>query len=254
MGIVEKANAYCEALSRAREEYLSGGQSVKEVIERIFPVIKEIEDERIRETLISFVKCTESEGTTLINGVPTSSMLNWLEKQVEQEKPQVYKTEDGVVIEYSESEGYKFVKPKYKVGDWVVGGGFRFLICDIRNNTYETFSGEHRIFGIDALDKAVRLWTIDDAKDGDVLCTYECGEPKIVFILKGTPKAPYVLSYYCFYNIMYSGFDDGSVKGFLAPNYPDVKPATKEQCELLFQKMKEAGYEWDSKSKKPIKI
>lgn len=26
-------------------------------------------------------------------------------------------------------------------------------------------------------------------------------------------------------------------------------PATKEQCDLLFQKMKEAGYEWDTEKK-----
>ena len=29
----------------------------------------------------------------------------------------------------------------------------------------------------------------------------------------------------------------------------DVKPATKEQRDLLFSKMKEAGYEWDSEKK-----
>ena len=32
------------------------------------------------------------------------------------------------------------------------------------------------------------------------------------------------------------------------------KPATKEQRNLLFQKMREAGYEWDAEKKELIKI
>ena len=88
----------------------------------------------------------------------------------------------------------------------------------------------------------------------DVLCTYECYEPKIVFILKGTPKKHYALSYHCYYNIMYPHFASDSEKGCLAPNDEDVKPATKEQRDLLFQKMKEAGYEWDADKKELKKI
>jgi hypothetical protein len=102
--------------------------------------------------------------------------------------------------------------------------------------------------------KYFRLWSIKDAKDGDVLCTYECDEPKIVFILKGTPKKPYVLSYYCYYNIMYPYFESNSKTGCLAPNEEDVKPATKEQLDLLLTKMEEKGYEWDSNKKELIKL
>ena len=100
-----------------------------------------------------------------------------------------------------------------------------------------------------------RRWNINfDAKDCDVLCTYECGEPKIVFILKGTPKKHYALSYHCYYNIMYPHFATDSEKGCLAPNDEDVKPATKEQQDTLFAKMKNSGYEWDSDTKKLIEI
>ena len=31
----------------------------------------------------------------------------------EQEEPQVYETEDGNIITYSETDGYKFVEPNY---------------------------------------------------------------------------------------------------------------------------------------------
>ena len=91
-------------------------------------------------------------------------------------------------------------------------------------------------------------------KDGDILCTYECYKPKIVFILKGTPKKHYALRYHCYYNIMYPYFESDSKKGCLAPNDEDLKLATKEQRDLLFQKMEEAGYEWSDKDRKLIKI
>ena len=107
-------------------------------------------------------------------------------------------------------------------------------------------------------DKSIaRQWNIKfDAKDGDILCTYECEEPKIVFILKGNPHPlrPCVLSYYCYYNIMYPHFDPEIEKGCLAPNDEDVKPATKEQQDILFQKMKKAGYKWAADTKKLIEI
>lgn len=238
------------------EEYLNGLRPVKDPIERIFRKIKKSDDTKIREALFLLVKDIERNGYTLINDVSTSSMLNWLEQQGEQEEPQVYKTKDGVTITYSESEGYKFIEPKFNIGDWVVVSGIPLLICDIRSNTYETICNEHRIFDIDVLDKVAHLWTMADAKDGDVLCLYERDVPKIIFILKGTPNKPYVLNYYCYYNITYPDFNFGSVKDGLVLNHETdvIKPATKEQRELLFQKMKEEGYKWDFENKKPIKI
>lgn len=35
-------------------------------------------------------------------------------------------------------------------------------------------------------------------------------------------------------------------------HFNEVYPATKEQRDLLFQKMKEVGYEWDSEKKELI--
>ena len=244
------------------EEYLYGVQSVKEAIEHIFPEIKKSDDAKIRETLIELVECNERSGYTLINNVSTSSMLNWLKKQGEQEEPQVYKTKDGVTITYSESEGYKFVEPKFKVGDWVIysemglSSSLHIVDSDETNYRVEDVNGNSGCPKIEYLTSHYHLWTMADAKDGDVLCLYERDVPKIIFILKGTPNKPYVLNYYCYYNITYPDFNFGSVKDGLVLNYETdvIKPATKEQRELLFQKMKEEGYKWDSENKKPIKI
>ena len=238
LNIEEKAKAYDEALGRAREEYLCGVQYVKEAIERIFPEIKKSDDAKIRETLIELVECNERSGYTLINNVSTSSMLNWLKKQ----------SDNGI-----------------KVGDWVainniysemgLSSPLHIVDSDKTNYRVEDVNGNSGCPKIEYLTSHYHLWTITDAKDGDVLCLYEHGVPNVVFILKGTPKKPYELNYYCYYNIMYPDFNIVSIKGCLGfENETDVKPATKEQCDTLFAKMKENGYKWDYENKKPIKI
>lgn len=45
--------------------------------------------------------------------------IAWFKEQGEQEEPQVYETEDGEIITYSETDGHKFIEPRFKVGDWV---------------------------------------------------------------------------------------------------------------------------------------
>ena len=151
----------------------------------------------------------------------------------------------------AEKKELKKIELKFKVGDWIVYDGWTTQILQVCQDGYvnnrQGFIPKER-------EDAMRLWDISDAKDGDILCTYECDEPKIVFILKGTPKKHYALSYHCYYNIMYPHFESASVKGCLAPNDEDVKPATKEQRDLLFQKMHEAGYEWDDGKKELKKI
>ena len=143
------------------------------------------------------------------------------------------------------------IKPKFKVDDWIIDNKNRVgIIVRILDGHYIiSFDGREVQIPFEWEGKLFKKWTIQDAKDGDVLCTYECDEPKIVFILKGTPKKHYALSYHCYYNIMYPHFASDSEKGCLAPNDEDVKPATKEQRDTLFAKMQKAGYEWDAEKK-----
>ena len=157
-------------------------------------------------------------------------------------------------------EGWKaHIEPKFKVGDWIIN---RFRdIClitdiDLENGYYICESNR---FGntdgdIDLTDKAFRLWTIEDAKDGDVLVTTKI------------KSCPYIYRKTCYddgYAYYYVGIDGG---GDLSIAYPrkmrelymglieDSIPATKEQRDLLFQKIKEAGYQWDDEKKELKKI
>lgn len=87
-----------------------------------------------------------------------------------------------------------------------------------------------------------RLWTIADAKDGDVLAF----DNNIIVIFKDLYNKTTFHSY--------CHIEDG-VFSISEKDVPDwwngegFKPAAKEQCNTLFAKMKEAGYKWDEVKK-----
>ena len=89
--------------------------------------------------------------------------------------------------------------------------------------------------------------------DGDVLVTTKIRSCPFIYRKTGYNND---LAYY------YAGIDgngdfiEGCLKRTLCHFGPtsDVAPATKEQRDLLFQKMKEAGYEWDAEKKELRKI
>ena len=138
------------------------------------------------------------------------------------------------------------VEPKFKVGDWITNGiDCTFQIHSIENNMY--LRSDDYFIDIETADKKFRLWSIQDAKDGDVLAT-----ENFIFIFKDIDDCNGV-HYYCDYDI-YEHEDDaqfgiaahGSIMGIINRARARYSPATKEQRNLLFSKMKEAGYEWDA--------
>jgi hypothetical protein len=156
---------------------------------------------------------------------------------------------DGTYNE--EKQGDDKAETKFKVGDWICHTVYKkplLIVEDLGEGDFRT-EPKSIITAKEFREGIYRLWTIQDAKDGDVLCTYECGKPKIVFILKGAPKKPYVLGFHCYYNIMYPHFEFNSEKGCLAPNVEDIKPATKEQRDTLMKAMSDGGYTFDFEKK-----
>ena len=225
--IEEKARAYDKAVINGSRLWESG-VITRENYEYIFPELKESEDERIRKALIKFHKSTID-----IDGIKGDDIVAWLERQGEQ-KPM------------------DKVEPKFKVGDWVVRGKTIAQILDIQEQYYVGLDIDGNDFTSSRFlsDDKIYLWTIQDAKDGDVLV---CGENKLPFIFRKFdrfhPNCP----------VAYCGIgDDGtfivSVGDSSLWTDSDVCPATKEQRDLLFQKMKEAGYEWDAEKKELKKI
>lgn len=160
--------------------------------------------------------------------------------------------DDAAKWELVEQKSSDNVELKFEIGDLITNGILVGKIDEIHEHGYHAYFGDHYADVPDA--ENWHKWTIQDAKDGDVLCTYECGTPKIVFILKGTPKKHYALGYHCYCNIMYPHFESDSEKGCLSPNDEDVKPATKEQRDTLIKAITDAGYTFDFENKELKKI
>lgn len=95
----------------------------------------------------------------------------------------------------------------------------------------------------------MRLWSIKDAKDGDVLVASD----KSLFIYDGSINENGSVGFHiAFTEDM--GIILNSDDGCGWEEKDSCHPATKKQRDLLFQKMKESGYEWNADDKKLIKV
>ena len=142
------------------------------------------------------------------------------------------------------------VEPKFKVGDWIVQGCNILKIRCVGNEyyCYETVMGYVDDMLVSEIDSLYHLWTIQDAKDGDVLAC-ESGWTCIFKKLNHNSFGEKLFDSHCFINRT-GWFHDGA-KGHTLNERINGKiyPATKEQRDLLFKKMKEADYEWDAEKK-----
>ncbi len=273
-----------------KELYSSSNANQRLLLEKLFPKLKEGEDERIRKEIISFLK--EGNPYHCPNSVKRQGWATWLEKQGEQKSVPVWmpkfldelrlkknyfdwdehKDIEGnilAIIEWMKPNyfingkdgGQKPVdniEPKYKVGDWVIlvvgelSTTLQIVKVDTSKKRY--WFNDNSYLPI-VNEECLHLWTIQDAKPGDVLVNQN-GEMPFIFL---TCEEHYVFCY-CAYtnrkNIFFDKFIDenGCSLHWVNLLHEKVCPATKEQRDFFFQKMKEAGYEWDADNKKIEKI
>ena len=104
---------------------------------------------------------------------------------------------------------------------------------------------ENALECIDWLEKQdeMHIWTIQDAKDGDVLA---CNEEILLFKSYSVQGR---ISLYCWYNGQTNNFHNKEVIDISLNKRNKICPATKEQRDLLFQKIKDAGYKWNAETK-----
>ena len=206
-------------------------EQVKQKLEHIFPELKEIEKSKIIDALKIAVCSYCSPNHNYVNTIPKGRLIDWIEKQGEQ------KLDDKV-------------ESKFKVGDWVVleDSLSIYKIVKVCKSWYEVISnndGMQYSIGFGDEDDC-RLWTIKDARDGDVLAS----DNGIIILVKESRNSSwgYRLSYHC--AVLHDGiFED---REFHVES-ERFFPATKEQRDILFQKIKEAGYKWDNNKKELIR-
>ena len=145
------------------------------------------------------------------------------------------------------------VEPKFKVGDWIISsvlGTARIIgVNDSNEFQLEYTDGKQEFSSIDYVNYAYDKWTINNAKDGDVLFTSSsaCSD---TFVFKNIDEKGNAECYFAYDSE--DGFTEG--KYHFIGSASDCKPATKEQRDLLFQKIKETGYEWDVDKKELKKL
>ena len=235
MTIKQKAIAYDKAIKRAKElisrciDRRDKGTIVYRIddIEEIFPELKESKDERIRKAISDILLIDSDEIREILdaNNVLMQDINTWLEKQCEN-KP------------------LDKVEPKFHEGDWIIFAENHNSVYQVERIDNYHYYMRHYLGSLMTAhydNKLIRLWNIKDAKEGDVL------------VHNG-------------YTFIFVGIKDGIVQaineedmlepvpfGELDKNN-DYHPATKEQRETLFAKIKEAGYEWDDEKKELKRI
>ena len=224
----------------------------QEVLEKHINSMSNKDDERLRKTTIAFLKDFAEQGYE--NAI---ECIDWLGKQGEQEKDILEDAildgnEDGLIAETikyrnekrSEQKPADKNEPKFKVGDWLIFNERHNGIYQIERIDNYRYYLRHYLGGTMSVhfdNELIRLWTIQDAKDGDILMA------NAPFIFNGNLEGGIGCpGAHCAIN---------TLGKFQIPKYPKhwtghtTTPATKEQRDFLFEKMKEAGYEWDSEKK-----
>lgn len=278
LSIEQKAKRYDEAIEIARQYYndraMPIGTNFK--LERMFPELKESEDEKIRKELISFVR-----GMLACHDKPNAerdekyeSWIAWLEKQAEQKHTPKHKIGDTIYYNsfgevksmvvsdvaidgtdnpmYEDKDGNAVfekdlieqkptdkAEPKFKQGDWIIFNGLTLQVKGVVKGFYITTSKDGITNGYDwSIDNAARLWTIQDVKDGDVLVLNN-----EVFIYSHRKQMYSIAVAHCFVDSAGSFYLDGE---FGYKEYgKTISPATKEQRDTLMKAMADAGYTFD---------
>ena len=237
MTIEEKAKAYDKAIRKAKD-MLSYKEIRQEDIEHLFSEIKESEDEKIRKGLINgFNECLKnsqysSNAQKYWHNIKIEDIFTWLEKQGEQ------KSADNV-------------EPKFKVGDWAVSDldGIARQISEVHFDEYNSYYVvDGKSVNLEEYDRLHHLWTITDAKDGDILIYNDS-----IFIFDEIYEND--LIYYGIYE--HNKFHDDKYYSFLDLNTININiiyPATKEQRDTFERAMADAGYIFNFEKKELKKI
>ncbi len=138
------------------------------------------------------------------------------------------------------------VEQKFKVGDWVVCEAAPKFTA-FKTGDVVQISNKETLKSFLMFEDCFRLWDVTkDAKDGDVLVYRD--NQWIFLYMKKLDETTF--RYYALISEKGLMIDDAAYTAI--PSC--ITPANKEQRDLLFQKMKETGYEWNAEKKELRKI
>ncbi|WP_288888029.1 hypothetical protein [uncultured Eubacterium sp.] len=155
-----------------------------------------------------------------------------------------------------QNESTDKVESKFHEGDWIVWQNKCYKV-NYNECGYELIdqNGLSTSLEYGTVDKSASIFTIEDAKDGDVLAT-----ENFIFVFKNIDNGNGV-HYYCHYEInkhedcnQFGVALPQSLMGRVGNSISHYSPATKEQCDTLMKAMADAGYTFDFGKKELKKI
>ena len=273
-------------LEEAKRLYKTANADQRYALEKLFPELRETEDEKIRKEIMQLIQCMHDADPR------KERWIAWLEKQkgceyikkdwLEHIKQSWYKegfidgkysggtskewtindtTTLNELIDFLENGTAKLqhdltryanwlkiqlapnVKPKFNVGEWITNSIETVQITgyDIDYGYQVDYKGNLQHRDTDIIEKEYHLWTIADAMDGDVLVTTFDEDNMIVMYHSMCTKD--TINVHCCLDNKFVCWNLGVFDA------EDVKPATKEQRDILFEEMQKKGYEWDAEKK-----
>ena len=227
--------------------------------ERIKPLMKKKLDETINDREKMFMSALD-EIRSFVNSpsfqVGKDVSVDWSEEDEKFLNYAISLTDDAQIKKFLKSlkdrvtshlkqEGKESdkIEPMLKVGDWIINNDERIAvpiqILKVEKYGYITSRGYTLV---DKVNTDYHIWTIKDAKEGDVLIVNNN-----VFIYAHRKQMYSIAVAHCFVGSAGDFHFDGEF-GY-TENGNSIYPATKEQRDILFSKMKESGYEWDTEKK-----
>lgn len=231
--VEQKAERYDKAIIRAKSKIKNEKDHVlyEDDVLEIFPELAESKANRIIKVIRGWILTRPA--LFFDNGISKEEILAWLEKHQENVKDTDAANSDEATLIPDED------KQKFNIGDWVTDDGETYFhIISYANHTYqlETVDGTSSHFRQDFIESEYHLWSIEDAKAGDVLAAHEC-----LVLFKELDGLN--IKCYCTYHFM----NNPSFYVDTLQNKSAFCPATRKQQELLFKAIREAGYEWTDK-------
>lgn len=266
LSIKEKSKRYEEALDEAKAIHKAIRQDLKPVIEQIFPELQESDDEQMWKLIKKYAHYNISDTVLEADHITREHLESWLEKQGEQNTAEWHIEDEqnlNACLGYIPDEllrrwlkdviHAKYDKPinkleaKFHEGDWVVTNKGDTVQIETVNSDYYTI-GNGMLFNMSYVDTCWHSWTIQDAKDGDVIVYGDNhNHVEIIMLFKSVRNELSAFTHFHIFN-----------NEFRTDNWCDcgknAHPATKEQRGLLFQKMKDYGYEWNADEKELKKL
>ena len=210
-----------------------------------FPLVKQDEGELIEQKVVE-QEPAENSSKVSESSTEENDMTEY-KKGFECGKQRVLKYPEDFGLCNNSADRFE---PKFKDGDWIVYKDNIWKVCNIGLKAYYDLlkiNNEVSTRLIKNVDENAHLWTIKDAKDGDVLVASDGS----IFIFKCTIDCA------CKHYVALT--TDGVVKfNEGLEHYWEtsraVHPATKEQSDTLKIAMADAGYTFDFEKKEFNKI